>query len=83
MMANAARDPYWHAAVRREIMDHPGEAAAIEADAPLPHADGAYEPSVGQLGGVFTHLPIGAGATRPARAGRRRRVVHDVPPDRP
>ena len=23
MMANAARDPYFHAAVRREIMDHP------------------------------------------------------------
>jgi hypothetical protein len=30
MMANAARDPYWHAAVRREVLDHPGEQAAIE-----------------------------------------------------
>jgi hypothetical protein len=30
MMANAARDPYWHAAVRREIIDHPEAQAAIE-----------------------------------------------------
>ena len=30
MMANAARDPYWHAAVRREVMDHPAAQAAIE-----------------------------------------------------
>jgi len=30
MMANAARDPYWHAGVRREVMDHPQAQAAIE-----------------------------------------------------
>jgi hypothetical protein len=30
MMANAARDPYWHAAVRREVADHPAAQAAIE-----------------------------------------------------
>jgi hypothetical protein len=30
MMANAARDPYWHAAVRRESLDHPSAQAAIE-----------------------------------------------------
>jgi hypothetical protein len=30
MMANSARDPYWHAAVRREVMDHPAARAAIE-----------------------------------------------------
>jgi hypothetical protein len=30
MMANSARDPYWHAAVRREVMDHPAAQAAIE-----------------------------------------------------
>jgi hypothetical protein len=30
MMANSARDPYWHAAVRREVMDHPEAQAAIE-----------------------------------------------------
>lgn len=30
MMANAARDPYWHAGIRRETMDHPNLKAAIE-----------------------------------------------------
>ncbi len=30
MMANSARDPYWQAGVRREVMDHPGARAAIE-----------------------------------------------------
>jgi hypothetical protein len=30
IMANAARDPYWQAAVRREVTDHPDEGAAIQ-----------------------------------------------------
>ena len=30
MMANSSRDPYWQAAVRRETIDHPAAAAAIE-----------------------------------------------------
>src|SRR5512143_1279588 len=30
MMANAARDPYFHAGVRREITDHPTLAAEIQ-----------------------------------------------------
>ncbi|MFO7892224.1 MAG: hypothetical protein R6U63_00700 [Longimicrobiales bacterium] len=30
MMANSARDPYWQAAVKRETMDHPGAAVAIQ-----------------------------------------------------
>ena len=30
VMANSARDPYWQAAIRREIMDHPAATAAIE-----------------------------------------------------
>jgi len=30
MMANAARDPYWHAGVRREVTDHPEAQAVIE-----------------------------------------------------
>ena len=32
MMANSSRDPYWQAAVRREALDHPESAAAIEAE---------------------------------------------------
>ena len=30
MMANSARDPFWQAAVRRETIDHPAAAAAIQ-----------------------------------------------------
>ncbi|HEY6357659.1 MAG TPA: hypothetical protein VIX35_05420, partial [Vicinamibacterales bacterium] len=30
MMANSARDPYWHASVRRETLDHAGHSAAIQ-----------------------------------------------------
>ena len=30
IMANSARDPYFHASLRRETMDHPTRAAAIE-----------------------------------------------------
>ncbi len=30
MMANAARDPYWQAAVREEVLDHPALGAVIE-----------------------------------------------------
>ena len=30
MMAHSARDPYWQAGVRREVLDHPRAAAAIE-----------------------------------------------------
>ena len=30
MMANAARDPYWQASLRRETLDHPQQATAIQ-----------------------------------------------------
>jgi hypothetical protein len=30
VMANSSRDPYWQASIRREVMDHPAAAAAIE-----------------------------------------------------
>lgn len=30
MMANSARDPYWQAGVRREVIEHPSHASAIE-----------------------------------------------------
>lgn len=30
VMANSSRDPYWQASIRRETMDHPQAAAAIE-----------------------------------------------------
>ncbi|HSL84005.1 MAG TPA: hypothetical protein VLF66_14615, partial [Thermoanaerobaculia bacterium] len=66
MMANAARDPYWQAAVRRETLDHPEAAAAIEHECAACHMPMArFEAkAAGALGEVFAHLPIGQGATR-------------------
>lgn len=37
MMANSARDPYWMAAVRREIMDHPAARETIEDECTICH----------------------------------------------
>lgn len=66
MMANSARDPYWHAAVRREILDHPESQVAIENECstchmPMAHFEAAYN---GKTAGVFRHLPVNAGLSR-------------------
>jgi hypothetical protein len=37
MMANASRDPYWQASVRRETIDHPTQKAAIETECAVCH----------------------------------------------
>lgn len=62
MMANSARDPYWHAAVRREVMDHPESQEVIEDECSKCHMPMArYEAhEAGEMGRVFDHLPIGA-----------------------
>ncbi|HOX44319.1 MAG TPA: hypothetical protein PK668_12020 [Myxococcota bacterium] len=61
MMANAARDPYWHAAVRRESLDHPGAARAIEAECSICHMPMARATAHagGAEGEVFALLPAG------------------------
>jgi len=87
MMANAARDPYWHAGVRREIMQHPGAAAAIEHECSACHMPMMrYEAKVaGGQGGVFAHLPIGAGAAREdllAADGASCTTCHQARPDK-
>ncbi|MCX6627902.1 MAG: multiheme c-type cytochrome [Candidatus Solibacter sp.] len=58
MMANAARDPYWQAGVRREIMDHPESRAAIEDECSICHMPMArFESKLGgHQGTVFSHL---------------------------
>jgi len=69
MMANAARDPYWQASVRREVLEHPVAQAAIENECSACHMPMArFEAKAGgRLGEVFTHLPIGAAADRTGR----------------
>lgn len=66
MMANAARDPYWQAAVRRETLDHPHAAAAIEDKCSTCHMPMArYEAHLGGgMGEVFANLPVGEGTGR-------------------
>ena len=37
MMANSSRDPYWQASVRRETLDHPTHADAIQDECAICH----------------------------------------------
>src|SRR5262249_50818610 len=61
MMANASRDPYWQASVRRETVDHPASAAAIQDECSVCHMPMARTQAhaVGRLGEIFSHLPVG------------------------
>jgi hypothetical protein len=59
MMANAGRDPYWMAGVRREMMDHPAAAAVIQDECSICHMPMMrYEARLaGGEGEIFAHLP--------------------------
>jgi len=63
MMANSARDPYWQAAVRRELIDHPEASEAIEDKCSTCHMPMARTTAraEGRPGSVFANLPQGAG----------------------
>ncbi|MDR8390791.1 hypothetical protein NC796_06565 [Aliifodinibius sp. S!AR15-10] len=66
MMANSARDPYWHAAVRREVMDHPESQAHIESECstchmPMAHYEAVYN---GRTAQVFANLPVNEAVSR-------------------
>jgi len=60
MMANAARDPYWQAGVRREIIEHPMHSAAIQDECAECHMPMATQitRAAGGKGEVFAHLPF-------------------------
>lgn len=59
MMANAGRDPYWMAGVRREMIDHPTAAALIQDECSICHMPMMrYEAKLaGGEGEAFAHLP--------------------------
>ena len=65
MMAHSARDPYWQAAVRREVLDHPAAAAAIENECSRCHMPMAHvtQTALGGSGQVFANLPAPGVAT--------------------
>ena len=60
MMANSARDPYWHASVRRETIDHAGQSAEIQNECATCHMPIAERTA--RVGGtkaeLFSLLPM-------------------------
>lgn len=60
MMANSSRDPYWQAAVRREVIDHPAAAKAIQDECATCHMPMSRTEArlKGDEGEVFDHLPV-------------------------
>jgi hypothetical protein len=87
MMANSARDPYWQASVRREIIDHPESRAEIEDECSICHMPMSTFAvrAAGGHGEIFAHLPIGE-ADGPASAlaadGVSCAICHQIRPDR-
>ena len=63
MMANSARDPYWQASVRRETLDHPLKASAIEDECAICHMPMARTAAhaAGREGEIFRLLDPAAG----------------------
>lgn len=73
MMANSSRDPYWQAAVRREILDHSSAADAIQDECATCHMPMSRTEARmnGAEGAVFDHLPVGE------EGDRADRLAHD------
>ena len=74
MMANSSRDPYWQAAVRREVIDHPAASDAIQDECatchmPMSRTRGSSRQE--KRAGIFEHLPAHA------KVDRRDRLAHD------
>jgi len=88
MMANSARDPYWQAGVRREIMDHPTRSADIQNECSACHMPMAQKiaHAAGGKGEVFAHLPVAqrnaSALQRLASDGISCTVCHQIAPDK-
>jgi hypothetical protein len=85
IMAHSSRDPYWQGAVRREAIDHPEHAAAIEDECSICHMPMTTYPAraAGGLGKIFAHLPIDTRKTDPLAAdGVSCTVCHQITNER-
>jgi hypothetical protein len=86
MMANSARDPYWQASVRRETIDHPSSAAAIQDECATCHMPMARATAhaAGRETAVFTLPPSRGGDAdrRLAADGVSCTLCHQIGPDR-
>jgi len=82
MMANSARDPYWMAAVRREVMDHPATAATIEDECTVCHMPMTTFPAraAGGKGRLFDQLLPTAPNVGLAEDGVSCTVCHQIQP---
>jgi hypothetical protein len=60
MMANAGRDPYWQAGVRRETIDHPARSEDIQNECAACHMPMLEKVAIARNGkaNVFAQLPI-------------------------
>jgi len=87
MMANAARDPYWQAAIRRETLVHPTAATLIQNECGACHMPmHRFQANAeGRQGEVFSHLPLNEGVTDEsdrAADGVSCTVCHQIGPER-
>jgi hypothetical protein len=87
MMANAARDPYWQAAVRRETLVHPMASEVIQNECSACHMpmDRYQANAEGEKGEVFAHLPIARGTSdrdRLAADGVSCALCHQIGPEK-
>ncbi len=84
MMANAARDPYWQAGVRRETLDHPSHRAEIEDECSICHMPMArFEArAAGRPGVVFGNLVEDAPQAATAQDGVSCSLCHQLGPER-
>jgi hypothetical protein len=83
MMAHSARDPYWQAAVRREMLDHPARAAEIQQECASCHMPMAARTGAVDVFALLAAAPAAAGADRAAlaRDGVSCTVCHQIEPE--
>lgn len=87
MMANAGRDPYWMAGVRREIADHPTANVDIQDECSVCHLPMARTThrAEGRPGEIFSHMPprVGSeGLDALAHDGVSCTVCHQITPQK-
>lgn len=84
VMANASRDPYWQASLRREVLDHAPAAAAIEDECSACHMAIPHYQSrqTGQLTQVFPFLPLNLHPSKEHADGVSCSVCHQITPER-
>ena len=84
VMAQAARDPYWQASVRREVTEHGVAGAAIENECSRCHMPmhNVAAQAAGRMAQLFANLGPKAAAAAAAQDGVSCSVCHQIEPDK-